>query len=1003
MKFLKNVVFYISIISLSVVSVVVPFIFTKYNKPSSFNTPVLEVKEKDVDEKYITQYSSDFSKALEQTGLDTGIINEINNIGDFDLNGVENEYDKYLWINQTAIENEIDLIDKIQFSKTLPQIKDSISEDIFSNTKNEYSSLSYAEKKRALDIVDSKLENFNETLFDQDSSINTIDDFTNYIFEDINTEILSHSSSEYSTYALNSLWNNEFSDFINKADITVDTSVVFFNTIFSEENINEYIGKDFSIATTEFLSQYNFFYINNELLNVDLYGNDFSLITSIKNFDEGNYIDGQHNNYYEYDFEVAFAISKDDWISEKSEYHKIQLLPESSFDMNNSKTLFEQLDYSINNDFNIDLIDEYFSNSSDLKYNKYSVDGNTFFESNELSISNALLLDKNINYRDNIGDGYQKYVNGQHSVWDEKKGDWADYYYRLKICLPKLKFKFEVDNKFVNSDIISSIDAPLSGLIEEGAIKNFQVSFFTEAHKFWIKQKWEFWKGLKWHKKGEGVEYDKKWSQWFNYGSTINIDAMSDVKVEYGEHKDHPSVSKATISIKDKFWSTIRLDIINNKLESVYDVMIKIDDLTPKQVTTNFFVHSNVIDLKLSTPTTNSLPIKYTLDRIADAIPLSLFPNLITFKKKSSRDDFAEYDDTLIPGHSISIRIRDKFANNGGGGEILAENEVTGRAYHLEFDFVVSNTILNNPANDWISQPTISKLPFASNSDAIFLDNTKEYRNWLTRQVDSGLSRIDKTMSQQVNLNYTNEEVEKAIRVHKEALKYYSTMNGLTIADLVVNSLSIALIWPTLGATFVDVVFTTLSISVDVLNLIEYDSQIKYSNEVIEVAKKLAVDEDYNNLLELNKLLENYDEFAKDPFKIINDEVFRRLLAKASDGFSSNEMYDFHSPITSLEKVVSVVSIFAVYGLTKFIEWIAYDKASSILFSFANIGYGIRNISKILTEKYSQASWLNKSSQFAKSVKLTFGALSVIIVTTKLIVQMTWGDFILNRLKGLKI
>ncbi|GMO17105.1 MAG: hypothetical protein Ta2E_08410 [Mycoplasmoidaceae bacterium] len=75
MKLLKNFVFYISIISLSVV----PFIFTKYNKPSSFNTPVLEVKEEDVDEKYIAQYSSDFSKALEQTGLDTGIINEINN------------------------------------------------------------------------------------------------------------------------------------------------------------------------------------------------------------------------------------------------------------------------------------------------------------------------------------------------------------------------------------------------------------------------------------------------------------------------------------------------------------------------------------------------------------------------------------------------------------------------------------------------------------------------------------------------------------------------------------------------------------------------------------------------------------------------------------------------------------------------------------------------------------------------------------------------------------
>ncbi|GMO14688.1 MAG: hypothetical protein Ta2E_05180 [Mycoplasmoidaceae bacterium] len=1000
MKLLKNFVFYISIISLSLVSIVVPFIFTKHSKPSFFNSPVLEVKEEDVDEKYIEQYSSDFSKVLEQTGLDTGIINEINNIGDFDLNGVENEYDKYLWINQTAIENEIDLIDKIQFSKTLPQIKDSFSNDILSNTKNEYSSLSHAEKNRALDIVDSKLENFDEILFDQDSNINTIDDFTNYIFEDINTEILSHSSSEYSTYALNSLWNNEFSDFINKADITVDTSVVFFNTIFSEENINEYIGKDFSIATTEFLSQYDFLYINNELLNVDLYGNDFSLLTSIKSFDDGNYIDNEHNNYYEYDFEIAFAISKDDWISEKSEYHKLQLLPESSFDMANSKSLFEQLDYSINNDFNIDLIDEYFSNSSDLKYDQYSVDGNTFFESSELPISNTALFEKNINYRDNIGDGYQKYVHGQHSVWDEKDGDWSDYYNILKIYLSKLKFKFEIDNKFVNSDIVSSLNAPLSILIKKGAIKNFKVSFFTEAHKFWIKQKWErnFFKWGKWNYKADGIEYDNKWSQWFDYGSNINIDAMSDVKVEYGEHKDHSTVSKATISIEKEFWSSIYLDIANNKSRSIYDITIRINDSAFKIVKTEF--HGHLFSLKLSASTEYTLSIKYTLDRIADAIPLTLFPNLINFKKKSSRNDFAEYDDTLIPGHSISIRIRDKFANSGGLGTITAEDGITGRAYHLEFDFVVSNNFLNNPANDWVSQPAISDLPFASNSDAAFLNNSKKYSSWLNEEIEYSVPTVRKMLHENVNLNYNNEEVEKAIRVHKEALKYYSTMNGLTIADLVVNGLSIALLWPTLCATLIDVTFTTLSISVDVLNLIEYDNQIKYSNKVIEFAEKLVVDEDYNNLLELNKLLENYDEFTKDPFKIINGEVFRRLLSKTSNGFGSDEMYNINSPIASLEKVLSVVSIFATYGLTKFIELLAYDKIGSIAFSIVSFVYSGYSI---LNECLSKVSWTNKCKKFTQLSKIGFGALSLIIVGTKLLLQKKWGGTIYNEMKGLMI
>ncbi|GMO13977.1 MAG: hypothetical protein Ta2E_03960 [Mycoplasmoidaceae bacterium] len=974
MKLLKNIVFYINVISLSIVSVIAPFILTKYNKPSSFNTPVLEVKEEDVDEKYIAQYSSDFSKVLEQTGLDSGIINGINNIGDFDLNGVENEYDKYLWINQTAIENEIDLIDKIQFSKTLPQIKDSISNDIFSNTKNEYSSLSYVEKKQALDIVDSKLENFNETLFDQDSNINTIDDFTNYIFEDINTEILSHNSSEYSTYALNSLWNNEFSDFINKADITVDTNTVFFHTIFSEKNINEYVGKDFSIATTEFLLQYNFLYINNELLNVDLYGEDFSLLTSIKSFDEGNYIDGEHNNYYEYDFEVAFAISKGDWISEKSEYHKIQLIPEPDFDINNSKNLFERLDYSINNDFNIDLINEYFSDSSDLKYDKYSVDGNTFFESSELSISNALLFDQNIICENNVCFCYQN----------------------LKIYFSKLKFKFQVNDEFVNSDIISSSNIPLSKLIGEGAIENFQVSFFTQVNR--IPKLWNF--GCC------GQNDTSKWSQWFDYGSDIIFYEIPGVKVKCWTQKEYAGVSYATISISRKFWNNIRLDIKNDKSKSIYDTTITINNFDiMMRITTNSYIRLLTPNLKLSTPTTDCITIKYNLNRMADAIPLSLFPNFITFKKKTSRDDLVEYDDTLIPSHNISIRIRDKFANDGGGGEILAENEVTGRTYHLEFDFVVSNTILNNHAYDWISQPTISELPFASNIDAILSANTQKYRNWLTKQTGYNVLQVGTIIPKYVNLNYTNKEVEKAINVHKEALKYYSTMNGLTITDLVVNGLAIALLWPTLCATLVDVIFTTLSISVDVLNLIEYDNQIKYSNKVIEVAKQISVDEDYNDLLELNDLLENYDEYTKDPFYIINNELFRKLLSKASTGFVFDEKFHHDSPISSLEKLVSVVSIFATYGLTNFIQWLAYDKVGGIIFGITIFGAFIRDINHLrkFKEPISKIGWINKCERFAKPVKISFGTLSIVIVAAKLIVQWTWGELISNKLKGLKI
>ncbi|GMO17356.1 MAG: hypothetical protein Ta2E_08600 [Mycoplasmoidaceae bacterium] len=101
--------------------------------------------------------------------------------------------------------------------------------------------------------------------------------------------------------------------------------------------------------------------------------------------------------------------------------------------------------------------------------------------------------------------------------------------------------------------------------------------------------------------------------------------------------------------------------------------------------------------------------------------------------------------------------------------------------------------------------------------------------------------------------------------------------------------------------------------------------------------------------------------------------------------------------------MVSVVSIFAVYGLTKFIEWIAYDKAGSIIFSFVSGGILIRDIRNSLKKQFSKATWTNKCDKFANMSKISFGVLSIVIVATKLIIQWTWGEFIANQLKGLKI
>jgi hypothetical protein len=100
---------------------------------------------------------------------------------------------------------------------------------------------------------------------------------------------------------------NRFFEFIDNQTVTVNNNYRW-DEIFTDENIELYVGKDFSIATTQFLS--NIVLLNDLPLAVNLFSDEYDILTNIQAFDVDdltlpNYV---HNNYYEYDFSIQFKI-----------------------------------------------------------------------------------------------------------------------------------------------------------------------------------------------------------------------------------------------------------------------------------------------------------------------------------------------------------------------------------------------------------------------------------------------------------------------------------------------------------------------------------------------------------------------------------------------------------------------------------------------------------------------------------------------------------------------
>jgi hypothetical protein len=96
----------------------------------------------------------------------------------------------------------------------------------------------------------------------------------------------------------------------------------------------------------------------------------------------------------------------------------------------------------------------------------------------------------------------------------------------------------------------------------------------------------------------------------------------------------------------------------------------------------------------------------------------------------------------------------------------------------------------------------------------------------LLERIDYSILEIKEILDSDVNNKITPEKINKAIDVHKESVAYNWVMCGLTAADIVVEALSISLLFPTLGGSTIDVVFSGLSILGDVLNVIEYGMSI---------------------------------------------------------------------------------------------------------------------------------------------------------------------------------
>jgi hypothetical protein len=69
------------------------------------------------------------------------------------------------------------------------------------------------------------------------------------------------------------------------------------------------VGNEPNVETTNFLANKSFLVFNDTPFSSTVYSEEFTLLTTIKSFDEGDCFNKEHNNYYDYDFQIAFAVT----------------------------------------------------------------------------------------------------------------------------------------------------------------------------------------------------------------------------------------------------------------------------------------------------------------------------------------------------------------------------------------------------------------------------------------------------------------------------------------------------------------------------------------------------------------------------------------------------------------------------------------------------------------------------------------------------------------------
>ncbi|MDR2557251.1 MAG: hypothetical protein LBC33_00215, partial [Mycoplasmataceae bacterium] len=309
------------------------------------------------------------------------------------------DYEKYIAINETAYAYDVELIDPYLVTEMLCAKK----ADLVNQVAN--LNLSVDETNKVKEVLADKIDDYEELI---GKEIFTIDDLNEQVAEDKYAALDAIKSSDESWIAENqmlesfsqSYFIDLFNNYGNKISAIKDEDAVegisagsvtqviqhsntnvtplqiTWDQLFTENNVNQYVGLVdetgqplFTTATYAFVFPY--IGIDNQLISLDLLADelidftDYEITAHIQAFDcdEISSESYNHNNYYDYDFSIAFAlqtIAKDEfdqprWTGEPTPYYTIQLNPSDEYERKNNAAIFEQLDfeYNINSTFDV--------------------------------------------------------------------------------------------------------------------------------------------------------------------------------------------------------------------------------------------------------------------------------------------------------------------------------------------------------------------------------------------------------------------------------------------------------------------------------------------------------------------------------------------------------------------------------------------------------------------------------------------------------------------------